>query len=106
MPTLPVPSSASVVVIGGGITGISTLYHLAKRGVEDAVLIERKQIASGTTWHAAGIVGQLRDSSAQTELAKYTARLFTELEEETGQARAINRTARSISRFLMSGWSS
>ena len=86
MPTLPVPSSASVVVIGGGITGISTLYHLAKRGVEDAVLIERKQIASGTTWHAAGIVGQLRDSSAQTELAKYTARLFTELEEETGQA--------------------
>ncbi|NEK55801.1 FAD-dependent oxidoreductase, partial [Rhizobium leguminosarum] len=50
------------------------------------VLLERKQLASGTTWHAAGIVGQLRESSAQTELSKYTARLFTELEIETGQA--------------------
>ncbi|MEP1209815.1 MAG: FAD-dependent oxidoreductase [Rhizobiaceae bacterium] len=80
------PQSASCVVIGGGIIGVSTLYHLAKRGVSDAVLLERKQLASGTTWHAAGIVGQLRDSSAQTELAKYTARLFQELEAETGQA--------------------
>ena len=86
MPPPLIPSSASVVIIGGGITGVSALYHLAKRGVDDAVLIERKQIASGTTWHAAGIVGQLRDSTAQTELAKYTARLFTKLEEETGQA--------------------
>ena len=51
-----------------------------------AVLLERKQLASGTTWHAAGIVGQLRESGAQTELSKYTARLFTELEAETGQA--------------------
>lgn len=84
--TTPLPERASVVVIGGGIIGISTLYHLAKLGVADAVLIERKQLGSGTTWHAAGIVGQLRDSSAQTELAKYTARLFVELEVETGQA--------------------
>lgn len=79
------PEQIPVVIIGGGIIGMSTLYHLAKRGVQ-AVLIERRKIASGTTWHAAGIVGQLRDSTAQTELGKYTARLFRSLEEETGQA--------------------
>ena len=79
------PSSAPVVIVGGGIIGVSTLYHLAKRGVA-AVLLERRKLASGTTWHAAGIVGQLRDSTAQTELGKYTARLFGELEVETGQA--------------------
>jgi glycine cleavage system aminomethyltransferase T/glycine/D-amino acid oxidase-like deaminating enzyme len=80
------PALAPVVVIGGGIIGVSTLYHLARRGVEGAVLLERKRLASGTTWHAAGIVGQLRESSGQTELSKYTTRLFTELEGETGQA--------------------
>ena len=79
------PDHAPVVVIGGGIIGCSTLYHLAHSDVP-AVLVERKQIASGTTWHAAGIVGQLRESSAQTELSKYTARLLQTLEEETGQA--------------------
>lgn len=80
------PEKAPVVVIGGGIIGVSTLYHLARKGVEGAVLVERKQLASGTTWHAAGIVGQLRESGSQTALSKYTARLFTELEAETGQA--------------------
>jgi glycine cleavage system aminomethyltransferase T/glycine/D-amino acid oxidase-like deaminating enzyme len=84
--TASLPASAPVVIVGGGIIGVSTLYHLAKSGCEGAVLIERKQLASGTTWHAAGIVGQLRESGAQTELSKYTARLFTELEGETGQA--------------------
>lgn len=79
------PQQAPIVIIGGGIVGVSTLYHLAHRGIP-AVLLERRKIASGTTWHAAGIVGQLRDSTAQTELGKYTARLFQELELETGQA--------------------
>ena len=79
------PSQAPVVNIGGGIIGLSTLYHLAARGVE-AVLLERRKLASGTTWHAAGIVGQLRDSTAQTALGKYTAKLFRDLEAETGQA--------------------
>lgn len=80
----PLPSQAPVVIVGGGIIGVSTLYHLAHKGVP-AVLIERKKLASGTTWHAAGIVGQLRDSTSQTELGKYTARLFETLEVETGQ---------------------
>ena len=84
--TRSLPARAPVVVIGGGIIGCSTVYHLAKRGVEGAVLLERRKIACGTTWHAAGIVGQLRESAAQTELSKYTARLFQELEAETGQA--------------------
>ncbi len=79
------PTQAPAVIIGGGIIGCSVLYHLARRGVP-AVLLERKALASGTTWHAAGIVGQLRESSAQTELSKHTVRLFRELEEETGQA--------------------
>lgn len=79
------PQTTPAVIIGGGIIGMSTLYHLAKRGVQ-AVLLERRKIGSGTTWHAAGIVGQLRDSASQTELGKYTARLFRDLEEETGQA--------------------
>ena len=82
----PLPERARVVVLGGGIIGASTLYHLAKSGCTDAVLLERNQFASGTTWHAAGIVGQLRDSKAQTELAQYTTQLFQSLEAETGQA--------------------
>jgi len=81
---MTLPASAPVVIIGGGIIGCSALYHLAHKGVA-AVLVERKQLASGTTWHAAGIVGQLRESTSQTELAKHTARLFQQLEEETGQ---------------------
>ena len=80
------PRRARVVVIGGGIIGASILYHLARRGIGDAVLLERDRFGCGTTWHAAGIVGQLRESQAQTELAQYTVRLFKSLEEETGQA--------------------
>ena len=82
----PLPEKARVVVVGGGIIGASILYHLAKDGVADAVLLERDRYASGTTWHAAGIVGQLRESKAQTELAQYTTALFQSLEAETGQA--------------------
>src|SRR6185503_13607055 len=67
-----------------GIAGCSIAYHLAKMGQPDVVLLERKTLTCGTTWHAAGIVGQLRSSKAQTDLAIYTTRLFRELEEETG----------------------
>lgn len=80
------PKSAQVVIVGGGVIGCSIAYHLTKIGVSDVVLIERKQLTSGTTWHAAGLIGQLRDNHNMTELAKYTAELYLGLEEETGQA--------------------
>ena len=78
------PSQARCVVIGGGIIGCSVAYHLAKLGWRDVVLLERKRLTSGTTWHAAGLIGQLRGSSTLTRLAKYSAALLPELEAETG----------------------
>jgi glycine cleavage system aminomethyltransferase T/glycine/D-amino acid oxidase-like deaminating enzyme len=81
-----IPERARVVVLGGGVIGASIAYHLAKRNVPDVVLLERDRIASGTTWHAAGIIARLRESKAQSELAQYTADLLMRFEEETGQA--------------------
>jgi glycine cleavage system T protein len=78
-----VPSKARAVVIGGGVSGCSVAYHLAKLGWTDIVLLERKQLTSGTTWHAAGLIGQLRGSQNMTRLAKYSADLYVKLEAET-----------------------
>jgi 4-methylaminobutanoate oxidase (formaldehyde-forming) len=89
--TEELPSHASVVVIGAGVIGCSVAYHLARRGWTDVVLLERRQIACGTTWHAAGLVGQLRASETMTRLAQYTAELFVELERETGQETGYRR---------------
>jgi len=80
------PKKARVVIVGGGVIGCSIAYHLTKIGWDDVVLLERNQLTSGTTWHAAGLIGQLRDSQNMTKLAKYTAELYLSLEEETGQA--------------------
>lgn len=80
------PSRARVVIVGGGVIGVSIAYHLTKLGWSDVVLLERKQLTSGTTWHAAGLVGQLRTSINMTKLAKYTGELYRGLEAETGQA--------------------
>lgn len=80
------PAKARVVIIGGGISGCSVAYHLAKLGWTDIILLERKQLTSGTTWHAAGLIGQLRASQNMTRLAKYSADLYVKLEEETGIA--------------------
>ena len=80
------PTRARVVVIGGGISGCSVAYHLTELGWTDVVLLERKQLTSGTTWHAAGLVGQLQASQNRTQLAKYSADLYTRLEAETGLA--------------------
>ena len=80
------PSRADVIVIGGGVIGCSIAYHLAKFQSLEVVLLERKQITSGTTWHAAGLIGQLRGSINMTRLARYTRELYDGLEAETGQA--------------------
>ena len=88
----PLPSQASVIVIGGGVIGCSTLYHLAKAGVRDAVLLERKQLTCGTTWHSAAQVRQLRSTNNLTQLIKYSTQLYAELEHETGQATGWTRT--------------
>jgi 4-methylaminobutanoate oxidase (formaldehyde-forming) len=80
------PKQCEVVVIGGGVIGCSVAYHLAQAGFSEVVLLERQQLTSGTTWHAAGLVGQLRTSINMTKLAKYTSELYRGLEEETGQA--------------------
>jgi len=79
------PGHASVVVIGGGVMGCSTLYHLAKSGVSDAILLERNKLTSGTTWHSAAQVRALRSSRNLTDLIKYSISLYSTLEQETGQ---------------------
>ncbi|MGB1160141.1 MAG: GcvT family protein [Alphaproteobacteria bacterium] len=79
------PHHASVIVIGGGIMGCSTLYHLAELGVRDAILLERNQLTSGTTWHSAAQVRALRSSSNLTRMIQYSVDLYARLERETGQ---------------------
>jgi 4-methylaminobutanoate oxidase (formaldehyde-forming) len=96
------PARADVVIVGGGIVGASIAYHLGKVGIANTVLLERKQLTSGTTWHAAGLVGQLRASRNLTELAKYTTSLFEGLEKETGQATGFKQNG-SISIALSDG---
>jgi 4-methylaminobutanoate oxidase (formaldehyde-forming) len=81
-----VPGHARAVVIGGGIMGCSTAYHLAKLGWKDVVVLERASLTSGSTFHAAGLVGQLRSSASITQLLKYSVELYDRLEKETGQA--------------------
>ncbi len=85
----PIPTKTSAVVIGGGIAGCSVAYHLAKLGWKDVVLLERKQLACGTTWHAAGLIGQLRATANMTKLARYSKELYSKLEEETGVATGL-----------------
>lgn len=80
------PTHAQVVIIGGGIIGCSVAYHLTKLGWNDVLLIERKQLTSGTTWHAAGLVVTPSSSSLDVEISTYTRELFKGLEEETGQS--------------------
>ena len=83
------PTRARVVIIGGGVIGCSIAYHLTKLGWRDVVLLERDQLTSGTTWHAAGLLTTLRDTETQTRLAKYTQDLYRRLEAETGQATGL-----------------
>ena len=80
------PDQSRVVIIGGGIIGASVAYHLGKLGVTDTLLLERDRYTCGTTWHAAGLVGQLRATENLTRLCRYSLDLYAGLEAETGQA--------------------
>ncbi|MDR3101118.1 MAG: FAD-dependent oxidoreductase [Paraburkholderia sp.] len=82
----PVPTHARVVIVGGGIVGCSVAYHLTKLGWRDVVLLEQGTLSCGTTWHAAGLVGQLRSQQSMTKLIRYSTALYAELEAETGLA--------------------
>ena len=81
----PFPTQAQVVIIGGGIAGCSIAYHLAKLGWTDVVVLERGELTCGTTWHAAGLVTQLRATHTMSELCRYGPRLFMSLKDETVQ---------------------
>jgi len=95
-PNIDLPDRTQVLVIGGGIIGCSVAYHLTRRGITDVTVVEQGALTGGTTWHAAGLVSQLKASYSLTKLATYSARLFEELEDETGQATGY-RTPGSIS---------
>ncbi|MDP7342833.1 MAG: FAD-binding oxidoreductase, partial [Alphaproteobacteria bacterium] len=83
---MSLPSHVQTLIVGGGVAGASAAYHLAKLGRNDTILLERNQLTSGTTWHAAGLIMQLRSTHALTELARYNVELYSSLEAETGQA--------------------
>src|SRR5919201_4796995 len=80
----PIPDRVQIVIVGGGVIGSSIAYHLTKNGITDALLLERHRIASGTSWHAAGLVARVRASHPMTELSNYGVDLYGRLAEETG----------------------
>ena len=84
------PSHARVVIIGGGIMGCSTAYHLAKNGWKDVVLLEQGRLSGGTTWHAAGLVGQLRGTVTLTKMMMYGSDLYRRLRDETAAVVVLN----------------
>ena len=88
---MQIPSGARAVIIGGGVVGCSIAYHLGKLGWRDVVLLERKQLTCGTTWHAAGLIAQLRATQNMTRLAKYSQELYFGLEAETGVSTGFKR---------------
>src|SRR5215510_9017120 len=83
-PPPAVPTEAKVVIVGGGVIGCSVAYHLTKLGWKDVLLLEQNQLAGGTTWHAAGLVGRLRTTNSMTRINKYSVELYSSLEKETG----------------------
>jgi 4-methylaminobutanoate oxidase (formaldehyde-forming) len=83
---MPLPTQARVVIVGGGIAGCSTAYHLTRLGITDMLLLEQGKLTCGTTWHAAGLVGQMRPNRNMTTMSKYGIELYSKLEAETGLA--------------------
>jgi 4-methylaminobutanoate oxidase (formaldehyde-forming) len=89
--SVQLPAEARCVIIGGGVAGCSVAYHLTKLGWKDVVLLERKTLTSGTTWHAAGLIGQGRASPSMQKITKYSADLYATIEEETGLSTGFKR---------------
>jgi glycine/D-amino acid oxidase-like deaminating enzyme len=83
---MQLPTQAQVIIVGGGIAGCSTAYHLAKLGITDVLLLEQGRLTSGTTWHAAGLIGQMRPNRNMTRMSRYGIELYSTLEAETGLA--------------------
>src|SRR5512134_1537910 len=84
--TMTLPTQARIVIVGGGIAGCSVAYHLAQLGISDVLLLEQGKLTSGTTWHAAGLVGQMRPNRNMTRMSRYGIELYARLEAETGLA--------------------
>ena len=84
-----IPNNTKVIVIGGGVIGCSCAYHIAKFGWKDVILLERDQLTSGTTWHAAGLVSQLGPSATVTKIRKYTLDLYKELEKQVDHSAGL-----------------
>ena len=89
--SVQVPDRAEIVVVGGGVIGASVAYHLTRMGRTDVLLLEQGRLSGGTTWHAAGLVGQLRASESGTRLVQYSTELYARLEEETGLSAGYKR---------------
>ncbi|MEO8858572.1 MAG: FAD-binding oxidoreductase, partial [Burkholderiaceae bacterium] len=83
---MELPKHVEIVIVGGGIAGCSTAYHLARMGKTDVLLLEQGKLTSGTTWHAAGLIGQMRPNRNMTVMSKYGIGLYASLEAETGLA--------------------
>src|SRR5690348_17617725 len=83
---MTIPAHARVVIVGGGIAGASTAYHLTRLGITDVLLLEQGKLTCGTTWHAAGLVGQTRATRNATRMSRYGIELYASLEQETGLA--------------------
>src|SRR5690242_16819709 len=83
---MQLPTHSRVIVVGGGIAGCSTAYHLTRLGITDVLLLEQGRLTSGTTWHAAGLVGQMRPNRTMTRMSQYGISLYASLEAETGLA--------------------
>ena len=94
---MTLPSHARVIVVGGGIAGASTAYHLTQLGITDVLLLEQGKLTCGTTWHAAGLVGQTRATRNATRMSRYGIELYAGLEAETALRRAGKGAAASTS---------
>ncbi len=93
------PSSAKIIIIGGGIVGCSVAYHLGKMGITDVLLLERGKLTSGSTWHAAGLVGQLRSSANITQLLGYSVALYDQAGERNGARHGLEAQRRFEARL-------